>query len=76
MYAVLQRVFFFQKCGHSLAIHRVCFIWVVAFRTTVKEIAVTLVCSARLCASPIDRKCSYPLLTDDGLRIRSLQVPR
>ena len=51
-----------QQCGHSLAIHRVCFILVVAFRTTVKETAVKLLCSARLCASPVDRKFSYPLL--------------
>ena len=52
----------FQQRGHSLAIHRVCFILVVAFRTTVKETAVKLVCRARLCALPVDRKFSYPLL--------------
>ena len=54
-------VSFFQQRGHSIAIHRVCLILVVAFRTTVKETAVKLVSSVRLCAPPVDRKFSYPL---------------
>ena len=52
----------FQQRDHCLAIHRVCFILVVAFRTTVKETAMELVYSARLCAPPVDRSVSYPLL--------------
>ena len=52
----------FQQRGHGLAIHRVCFILVVAFRATVKETALKLVCSTRLCAPPIDRRFSYQFL--------------
>ena len=58
---------YFQQRGHSLAIHRVCFILVVEFRTTVKETAVKLICGARFRTPPIDRKFTYPLLTTINL---------
>ena len=52
----------FQQPGHSRTIHRVCFILVVAFRTTVRETSVKLLYRARICVPPVDRKFSYPLL--------------
>ena len=57
----------FPQRGHSHAIHRVCFILVVAFRTTVKETAVKLVCSARFRTPPVNRKFIYPLLATINL---------
>ena len=63
---MLQRVFFQQR-GHCLAIHRVCFILVVAFRTTMKETAVKFICGACFRTPPIDRKFTYPLLTTINL---------
>ena len=52
----------FRQRGHSLASHRVCFILVEAFRTTVKERAVKLVCSVSFRTPPVDLKFIYPLL--------------
>ena len=58
---------FCQQRGHSLAIHRVCCILVVAFRTTVKETAVKLICCPRFRTQPVGQKFSYPLLATINL---------
>ncbi len=64
----------FQQRGHSLAIHRVCFILVEAFRTTVKETAVKLICCPRFRTPPVDRKFSYTLLATINLMMDCASV--
>ena len=57
----------FQQRGHSIVIHQVRFIFVVALRASVKETAMELICSTRLCIPPIDRKFANSLLATINL---------
>ena len=69
-----------QKLSHGLVVLRICFLWLMTFRTTVPERSMELISGARLCAPTVDRKFTYPLFTTISLmtdaETRSLRFAR